>query len=234
MLAPNVRAGWVVFNAPLEGVIPWMYLDVKGLVTTAIGVLIDPVEQALYLPWVHKVGGEPATREQIRAEWLAIKGQPALAKQGAAAAGQLARLRLTPSGVEQVTLAKLDVMARALVESFPGLPSWPWQAQMATLSLCWAVGTALPRGWPRLTASLRAQDWTAAAEECEIRSEGNPGVVPRNRRNRALFLEAAQLGATVPAPPPTEPIPEGEVLALVADTLDGTVKDLLAEGYRAR
>ena len=136
--------------------------------------------------------------------------------------------------MEQVTLAKLDVMARALVESFPDLSSWPWQAQMATLSLCWAVGTALPRGWPRLTAALRAQDWAEAAEQCEIRSEDNSGVVPRSRRQRALYLEAAQLGITIPAPPPTEPIPEAEIRELVAQTSEGLSADLLAEGYRAR
>lgn len=234
MIAPEVRAGWVAYSAPLEGVIPWMYLDVRGLVTCAIGVLIEPVEQALYLPWVHRSMGQPATPDQIRREWLAIKGQPGLAKAGAGAAGKIAQLTLTASGVEQVTLAKLDVMARALHEHFPDLSSWPWQAQMATLSLCWAVGTALPRGWPRLTAALRAQDWAAAAEQCEIRSEGNPGVIPRSRRQRALYLEAAQLGATIPAPPPTEPIPEGEIRELVASTAEGLSLGLLAEGYRAR
>ena len=232
MIAPEVRARWVTFNSPLEGRISWMYLDIKGLVTTAIGILIDPMESALYLPWVTPAG-ERATRAEIEADWRAVKRQTGLARKGAGAAASVARLRLTPEGVEQVTLAKLDVMARALCDDFPELPSWPWQAQMATLSLCWAVGTALPRGWPRLTAALRAQDWATAAAECEIRSEGNPGVVPRNERNRALYLDAAAGARTVPAPPPTGPTAE-EVAALQTETFDQLARDLLAEGYRRR
>lgn len=236
LLAPEVREGWVAFNSPLEGVIPWMYLDVKGLVTTAIGVLIEPADSALHCPWRHRSTGSPATVEEIRREWLTIKGRPELAKAGAGAAGAVAKLSLTPEGIEQVTLAKLDVMARALAEAFPDLSAWPWQAQMATLSLCWAVGTALPRGWPRLTAALQVQDWAAAAGECEIRSEGNPGVVPRNRRNRALFLEASE-ATLAPEPPPATPtveIPEGEIRELVAQTGEDLTRGLLEEGFKAR
>ena len=232
MISPEVRRRWVAFNAPLEGRVSWMYLDIKGLVTTAIGILIDPMEAALHLPWVTPAG-VPATRAEIEADWRAVKRQTSLARKGAGAAASVARLRLTPEGVEQVTLAKLDVMARALCDDFPALPSWPWEAQMATLSLCWAVGTALPRGWPRLTAALRAQDWTTAAQECEIRSEGNPGVVPRNERNRQLYLDAAAGARTVPAPPPTGPTAE-EVAALQAETFDQLARDLLADGYRRR
>ena len=115
------------------------------------------------------------------------------------------------------------------VDDFPALPSWPWEAQMATLSLCWAVGTALPRGWPRLTAALRAQDWATAAAECEIRSEGNPGVVPRNERNRQLYLDAASERETVPPV-----VTDGEVRQLQAETFEALARDLLAEGYRRR
>ena len=228
MIAPEVRQRWVTFNAPLEGRVSWMYLDVRGLVTTAIGILIDPMEAALHLPWVTPAG-VPATRAEIEADWRAVKRQTSLARKGAGAAASVARLRLTPEGVEQVTLAKLDVMARALVDDFPALPSWPWEAQMATLSLCWAVGTALPRGWPRLTSALREEDWIEASRECEIRSEGNLGVVPRNEQNRLLYLEAASERETVPPV-----VTDGEVRQLQAETFESLARDLLAEGYRRR
>ena len=42
-----VRSAWRRFNEPLEGLTDWMYLDIKGLVTTGMGNLIDPVESAL-------------------------------------------------------------------------------------------------------------------------------------------------------------------------------------------
>lgn len=51
-----------------------MYLDVRGLVTTGIGNLIDPKEVALPLPWLKE--GEPATADEISAEWDFVKSDP--------------------------------------------------------------------------------------------------------------------------------------------------------------
>lgn len=263
MIHPSVRAQFVAFSSPLEGVIPWMYLDVKRLVTTAIGVLIDPLPLAVALPW-RRSDGTRASPDEIRDDWQRVKGRPELAVQGAAAAGRVAQLRLSAADVEAVTLAKLDQMAAALVRDFPAFSSWPPDAQLATLSLVWAVGTALPSGWPRLTAALRAQDWDRAAVECLIRTDGNPGVAPRNHKNVALYRSAAaQVASPKDAPPqiapeppaeapPTvpfvldgeaDPVPDTdpmtdqqrrEALALVHATADQAARDALAEGYRRR
>ena len=61
----SVRDAFVDFTAALEGVVPWMYLDVKGLVTVAIGNLIDPVAAALSLPFVRKGTTTRATKGEI-------------------------------------------------------------------------------------------------------------------------------------------------------------------------
>lgn len=42
---------WNDFNRPLEGRVPYMYLDVKGLVTTGLGNLIDSTADAEQLAW---------------------------------------------------------------------------------------------------------------------------------------------------------------------------------------
>ena len=63
-----VRRSFVAFSGPLEGVIPYMYADVRGLVTTAIGILIDPMSYALALPWVRR-DGSPATPGEIVEDW---------------------------------------------------------------------------------------------------------------------------------------------------------------------
>lgn len=39
---PSVTSFFRVFNEPLEGVVAYMYLDIKGLVTVGVGNLIDP------------------------------------------------------------------------------------------------------------------------------------------------------------------------------------------------
>lgn len=186
---PSVAAAFAPFSVPLEGSVPWLYLDVRGLVTTAIGVLVDPVERALALPLV-RPDGSPATREEIAAAWSLVKLRPELARQGHLAAERVTSLRLTPDGIESVTLAKLRTHVAALVQRFPELPTWPAPAQLAVLSLAWACGTSF--SFPRLEAHLRTGAFSAAVGEVDIRSEGNPGVVPRNTANRKLLLEAAE------------------------------------------
>jgi GH24 family phage-related lysozyme (muramidase) len=247
LLAPEVIARWIPHTERYEGRIPWMYLDIRGLVTIGAGCLVDPVELALRLPL--RLDGRQATPGEIAAEWRALKARPSLAQQGAAAAGRVARLRLTGPDLDALTWARLDSTVAALVRRWPELPSWPWQAQLAVCSWAWAVG-ALAQGWPKFEAALHAQDWATAAAECRIRDADNPGVTPRNTENRRLFLEAAERAATVPPPedrpssppvvivgdepPPTDRIPEGEIRALVAETGDQLARELLAEGYRRR
>ena len=46
----SVRRGFIGFSAPFEGRLHYMYLDVKGLVTTGVGNLIDSVGAAQALP----------------------------------------------------------------------------------------------------------------------------------------------------------------------------------------
>jgi GH24 family phage-related lysozyme (muramidase) len=189
-MAADTRARFVPFTAPLEGVVPWMYLDVKGLVTVAIGILIDPVETALGLPFVKK-DGTAATREEIAAEWTHVKATTRLAHQGHRAAEHETKLRLTDAGVEQVVFAKLDEMWGALSQRFPEIATWPADAQLATLSMAWACGPWFKFG--TLETALRARDFATAAGACMISEAGNAGIAPRNKANRELYLAAAKV-----------------------------------------
>lgn len=240
-LRPVVRSYFVAFSAPLEGVIPWMYLDVRGLVTTAIGALIDPVSLALPLPWV-RGDGSRATEVEVRAEWARIKSATWLAKAGAGKAKGLCALRLTEQGVADVTLSRLDGMAGELARRAPGFADWPAAAQLAALSMAWAVGAdGLTRGFPRCWAALCAERFGEAAGECAIRTEGNPGVAPRNERNRLLLLAAqhqvdtgedrAVLLHEPPAPPQ---IDRAAALSLAWSTADASVVEGLARDRRGR
>lgn len=71
---------------PLEGVVKYMYLDIKGLVTIGVGNLIDPINAALNLPFRYKNkpgvtnAGQSASRADIEAEWKLIKGKQELAQ----------------------------------------------------------------------------------------------------------------------------------------------------------
>lgn len=205
-LHPEARARFVAFTERYEGRIDFLYADIKGLVTIGAGCLVDPVSLALSLRLRWPDGGL-ASADQIRDEWMRIKTTPGLAQKGAGAASKVAKLRLSPADLDALTLARLDATVTALVRRWPAFASWPWRAQLAVCSWAWAVGAAAK--FPKFEAALLAGDWAAAAEECTIREEGNPGVAPRNRANRELLLQAA---AEVEAPPDTDratPPPEG-------------------------
>lgn len=179
-----VRRNFVAFSAPLEGVVPWMYADVKGLVTTAIGILIDPVSYALALPWVRR-DGSPATPAEVVQDWQRIKGDASMARLGHRAAERVTSLRLTPESVESVVLAKLDEVDAQLSQRWQEYPTWCADAQLAVLSMAWAMGAGFQ--FPRFDAAVRRTLWLVAAQECSISERGNPGVAPRNQRNRLLL-----------------------------------------------
>jgi GH24 family phage-related lysozyme (muramidase) len=78
----SVASRFRAFNEPIEGVVNFMYLDVKGLVTIGVGNLIDPMSLAVALPFRLKAKpgavGRLATRAEIEAEWKLIKGKTAV------------------------------------------------------------------------------------------------------------------------------------------------------------
>ncbi len=187
-MKPSVRIAFVGFTAPLEGVVPWMYLDVKGLVTCAIGILADPMPVALVLPWVRPDGSE-APRDEIAAAWQNVKNRPELARLGHRVAARYTTIRLTPEGIDRVVLNKLQNMELQLLNRFPEFEAWPADAQLATLSMAWACGPAF--AFPHLAARLRARDFSGAALHCHISEQGNPGVIPRNRANKTLYRNAS-------------------------------------------
>jgi hypothetical protein len=206
---PVVHAAFVPFTIPLEGALPghigitWMYPDVKNLVSTGLGNLIDPVALAIGLPWV-RLDGTPATREDIVAEWMRIKNLPPDSKgRTAAQLGHLyakphTRLRLTPVGIEQLVQRKLSENEHVIRTTFPEWEDWPADAQLATHSMAWACGAGIfnPKAgrahWPKLTAALHARDFRTAAEECFMPEERTiGGLRPRNIANRVLYMNAA-------------------------------------------
>ena len=186
---PSVVDALVPFNSPLEGCVPWLYQDVKGLVTCAIGYLADPMSEAMVLPWT-RIDGSPATQAEIATAWLAVKGDPYLAQQGHRPAARLTTIRLSHEGIAECTKRKADAFERALIGRFPEWDTWPADAQLATLALAWACGASFR--FPKLQAALLAQNWPDASWECTIDASGNPGIIARNREMRRCYNYAQE------------------------------------------
>lgn len=182
---------WCPFNRALEGWVSWMYLDVKGLVTTGMGNLIDPIDTALALPWSDG-NGQPASQDDIAAEWSRVKADTRLASAGAMAAGRPTQLRLADEDIEALVLAKLDsnVVILSRQHGFAEFENWPADAQLAALSMAWAMGPAFPEKYPHFSAATAAGDFKTAAAECEMDASANAGLVRRNDANREAFLLA--------------------------------------------
>lgn len=188
------------FSEPLEGRVRHFYADIKGLITIGVGQLVDPVSAALALP-MRRPDGTPAGRDEIAAEWARVKQHTCgacpkcprpecISRLGWRAATGLTLLRLPDEDIDRLVERKLLDNERELRRFLPGWDSWPADAQLALMSWAWAVGPHAH--FPRMMAHLRNGSFNFAAEEIEI-SPRVGTIVERNRRNRALLLNADRI-----------------------------------------
>ncbi len=198
----TVRQAFVPLTVTFEGgYIDWLFPDVKGLISTGFGLLLDPVSMAVGLPWRH-YDGRLASREEIVAEWASLKNyvekNPGSERRSYRTFASMTSIRLGKEGLYQAFQGKMNQNERVIRVGFPEWDSWPADAQLAVMSMAWACGPAFysPAAghnyWPKLTAALRAKDFQTAAVECFMNEEAaNPGIIPRNKANRIMFLNAA-------------------------------------------
>lgn len=201
----SVFDAFVRFSSPLEGVTHNPYLDVKGLLTVAIGCLIDPPENATHLPWVF-ADGSPAPAAEVLAQLRSLKAQQGLKNYRFDAPNVLAAttIRLTDAGVLDVVNARLLAGEPLMRKAFPAWDEWPADAQLFACSMGWAIGF----GWPAIfgncsrllksdppqfalcavgAPNAKASD---ASAPCDISTTNNAGIVPRNAQNRLLLTNA--------------------------------------------
>jgi hypothetical protein len=162
VLYQSVQEAFIPFSTRFEGRVTHMYLDVKGLVTVGIGNLIDPVDLALALPFVHKQDESPATQDEIRAEWESLKAdKDELAKAGWTACTPRTQLKLTDQDLDALVLSKaaqFEATLRSTTPEFASFDSWPADAQLGVLSMAWAMGPAFGNGWPNFRAAVATGD----------------------------------------------------------------------------
>lgn len=181
----SVLAAFPSFSTKFEGRLPYMYTDVKGLVTTGIGNLIDPLPSALVLPWKH-ADGSGASRDEITSEWQTIKNAwPGIQS---AATRSIVTLHLDPSDIDWLVAEKAKANEAYLRSRFPDFDYWPADAQLALHSMAWAMGPAFK--FPKFEAAAQKQEFATAAIESHMNAAGNAGLVPRNAANVILFNNA--------------------------------------------
>lgn len=202
-LRPTVEAAWRSYNEDLEGVFSCPYFDIRRLITTAIGVLVDPVERCLTLDW--RIGDKAATPAQIRDDFKTLKDMAErmtdaeLKRWPAARQAPYTSIRLRAETINDLVRKRLHANVDYIVQHyFPDFAEWPADAQMGTLSLVWGVGAGLTLTSPPRTMfvdSCRARNWALAKVHARMRTDNNPGVIDRNAKQDICFDNAALVDA---------------------------------------
>lgn len=189
-LYDSVVQFFIQFSAPHEGICDHMYPDKDNAITTMIGYLIDSPAAAEALPW-YAPSGQLATAQEIRTEWHALKAADLRAIPAAKMRSQTT-LRLRPDDIVKYTLERLQQMARQVAHQMPQFLQFPADAQMAVMSMCWALGVGRFFGlFVKCVGHLQQFDYAAAATECKMDETNNAGIINRNIEN-ARFLHAAE------------------------------------------
>lgn len=183
----SVANKFMAFNEPFEGLLAYPYTDALGLVTTGMGNLIDPLAQALYLPW-KLLDGSPASQDDIRAAWTAVKGAHPT-HQGVDSVNVPGNnIRLARADINALIVEKLHGNEETLRRYFPGWDDFPADAQMAILSMAWAMGPGFPASFVQFTAAANRGDWTEAGAQSSFRGVGVAGRIAANKQ---AFANAA-------------------------------------------
>ena len=207
---PEVRAAFVRVNTPIEGVVPWMYVDRRGLVHSGMGNLLEPANRAKRVPWHHLAGerasgdatqpfrfrGPLATPAEIDAAWSKVK-TAAMTDKGGFVQHTLTDLRLDDAGLDTLINEALLTHEATLRAFLPGWDDFPADAQLALLSMAYAMGPgfAAPGNsqfFPKFTAAIRAGDFALAAKHSTVQPDSDSALHHRNQMNRQLLLDAAK------------------------------------------
>ncbi len=202
-MKPNVEHVFTQFTDGLEGTFASPYSDVKRLLTTGRGHLIDPIERALPLEWY--IGNRRASETEVRDDWHMIKDRAMrmsdedLQRWTAFEQAPLTSIRLRAEFIDALTVRQLRANY-AYIEAhlMPGIGEFPADALLGVMSLAWALGAGFDKTNPPRTefvAACNAGNWTVAGAHARLRESGNKGVVARNKQQDLCFSNATTVKA---------------------------------------
>lgn len=159
---------------------------------------------ALSLPWKKRaagwssknpVAGALVSPSEVADAWLAVKRMnarsPGFAQQGGFKYAALTTITLDMQGLRQLFERTLAAFDATLSTRYPTYQEWPADAQLATLSMAWAMGPAFH--FPAFKVAVDAGDFEKAAEVSFFRGGGGtPNARSgRNKENELMFMNAA-------------------------------------------
>ena len=202
----SVTDAFVKTQSQWEGVADVMYTDVLGLVTTAIGYLIDsnsnqsPMADmsgygpALVIPWVHKSDGQPATQDEIIQDWQTVKNAHTTSgSYDLPNDKKITQLKIPQTVIQDLTASRMVSNEKELLKSLPGFAQFPADAQMAIHGMAWAMGGGfIPvDGFKTFADAANRGDWAAAKAASNFK-----GAAPQRKAGQdKMFDNAAVVAA---------------------------------------
>jgi hypothetical protein len=183
---PSVADAFWKFTAEREGSLDFMYADVKNLVTTGIGNLIDPLNSALQLPWRHRATGELASGAEIAQAWNTVKSRTDLNQKGGGYYRNVTDLYLQPNDIKNLVYVRLSQNEQILRQGFPQYDRLPADAQLGLNSMAWAAGPYFYKSFPSFTAAVNRGDFATAAVQSHMKGLN----ADRQTANLQLFENA--------------------------------------------
>jgi hypothetical protein len=190
----ETRQEFIPFMSRHEPLVPWMYLNPQGQVVVGLSAcLLEPIDRALQLPWQRRdLPGEVGMNE-ISADWVRVKKNRLLAHKGPGGSAPYTQLLLSQHGLEDLILGRMDAVELMVIRpSFRTWEQWPWQAQLAALSMGW-LEPNLPEIFPKWSKAARNHNWKVCAQQCSFATANRPELVARNWAHRKLFVDAMSM-----------------------------------------
>ena len=179
---------WENFKKELkssEGVIEHMYLDTVGAVTVGVGNMLPTAAEAQKLGFVDRKTKKAATKEEITADFDAVKKQTKGLKASAYKAHT--KLDLPTTDIDTLLDTRIDGFKKELKKEFPTFDNYPLTAQFALLDMAFNLGTnGLVKKFPSFKKAVEAEDWTKAASE-----SNRPQVSTTRNATVKKWLESA-------------------------------------------
>jgi hypothetical protein len=172
-----------------EGKCSWMYLDKKGNVTTACGLLLGSSSAALALPFYAPDFSRAATADEIVANYGTVK-----ASHPGHVAGYYHLIGSSPllsdETITSLLRAKVMQFDADLRERFPMYEVYPDGVKMALLDMEYNLGDTRERSeYVHFDAAVLAGDWLHAAAQCG-RDTSDPAFDERNKWTARQFMNA--------------------------------------------
>lgn len=154
--------------AGFEGTVPWMYLDTRGNVTAAIGLMLADAKAALALPWWSPGLSRRATESEVSSEFARVSILKPGFGPNAYRNDALSPL-LKGTDIDAMLGMELRGFIAELVAAFPVFWTWPQPAQLAALDMIYNLGATKLLGgeFPAWKAAAEREDWPVCAEQCE-------------------------------------------------------------------